>query len=112
MTSHEIGIAEGITQNCKDLLAEIYIMAFNDLVLCLRGVWPYNGKLPSKLDRTRLASVCDVEAYRIYDFLRSTLSEDGGAFTPTVFLTQACNRAGISYEEGLRKCQTKPKTKI
>ena len=110
MINHELGLANGIAQNCKDLLAEVYILAFEDLVLCLQGIWPYVGKLPKNLDRGRLSGVCDVEAYRIYDFLQTSLPEDGSAFTPKIFLERACVRAGISYEEGLKKCQTKPKT--
>lgn len=111
MTNHEMGLDYGILQNCKDLIAQVYIQAFEDLVMCLQGIWPYKGSWAKKLSLDKLLVACNREAANIYGFFEATLSENDAAFTPKIFLQQACARAGITYEEGLKKCKAKRKTK-
>ena len=105
MTNHEMGLDYGILQNCKDLIAEVYIQAFEDLVLCLQGIWPYKGSWTKKLSFDDQLIACNREASNIYGFFEATLSESDSAFTPKIFLKRACVKAGIPFETGLKKCK-------
>lgn len=99
-------------ENYKELVAEIFILAFDDLVDDMKllkevkDIRKYEAEEGRRMDRLTFSGAIG-NARSIYDFFVGACPKYYNYMTPNLFVRRAAEKAGISYEKGMEIC-TRP----
>lgn len=100
-------------ENYKELVAEVFILAFDDLVDDMKllkevkDIRKYEAEEGSRMDRLTFSGAIG-NAREVYDFFVGACPKYYNYMTPSLFVRKAAEKAGISFEKGMEIC-TRPK---
>lgn len=99
-------------ENYKELVAEVFILAFDDLVgdmkllRYVKDIRKYETEKRGPRDPLTFSGAIG-DARSIYDFFVGACPKYYNYMTPNLFVRRAAEKAGISYEKGMEIC-TRP----